>query len=1021
MTQDLHPSWTFAHLNTSVMLPDVVSWELTGRTRSWMNVMWLQGKAEARLRATSDRTVNVDLEESLFARAKFRSLPDASRDDLHRVCQVIRDEIGPGARPVIHYSGRRLASTETDNCFWLNDDQYSGKLELVKRNQVEEWLGAPEVVYLYECDSAEKFLYGCGEDDKGYHLAACGKGETLPKDDVFSGVISLPVKAAYGWHCAQSNRANMASKMVVGDICDRQILMGQLDWVLTLILDAIARDSLPKELFQKLFRGDLLTATIFRRFILSQRIMKRTGCHPVSRPALPDCSQHRLWTLWDNVMDMTVMLLKEQSEKTCPIIQTFFGIILNGQYQNHPDLLLSALSLSVECPKAYELLKAGWIKLNGDVHLQECIVEHAVKILQSGEKALWHITTKFLVELLAETPAAKELLKPDIEVNLLNHLHGKADHSLVTQTLFMQLLLEERLTKSNSTRQQALSASCVNLMTHHEPIVRLWAVLLGAKLPAAECPQLRSRLEHLLNDADPKVRAAAIEACVSSYAQLPEQKDVLIEKLLPMVNTNSSSLVRRELANALNVYVADRTAELITIFKQETSKPPEQSKSKGKAKAKQQQLKKGSNPTTKSESTLAKVWRIITALQSDPDPEVSKAMQSIVAFIKRTVAEQDSTGGKRKKKTPIGSCPLAAKLQLHERLCRDLVKNLKTHQNGDSGEDSKENDSRVLNGLPLGPRNPTLPLLNHQLRSVQTKQAPQMVRFGANRQMFTVFKDHITWQDHADESGKTHVLKHPVVTGSQFKVTSLLSGIPHHSSSLLIGYNDGSIRLWRIATQSDPELIGAWQGLHDYGDAAPSAKTHGIAMTSIDNQQLITGGDAKYLRKWNLAMEATVGDISIGTDQAVTALASNGVYNIAAGLDGGTVRLFDTRAEADGKIAVGPKHSHPVREISLRADDLSLVSVCGGGSVHLVDLRKMIPAVKKWSWNAVPMGVAIHQRLDLVAFGGTESLEVYSIDGERQCDLQKGASCVDFHRVDAVLGAGSTRDNAVLLYGEWGQ
>lgn len=284
--------------------------------------------------------LNMDLDYSHYAPVRFRSIPDASQRDLQRGCCWIGEmfELGDDTwRPVVHFNcdpkivGAAQREPEVEASFWVNDDQYSGKLERVLRKQVQEWLGATKVVYVYECDSAGTFLEDC--QDRNYHLAACSAGETLPSRDLFSNLLSVPVQAAYEWHCVQTNRkASMRS--VPGELTDRQMLLGQLDWVLTLITDAIAKDSLPKEEFDELFREDLLTGTLFRRFLLSQRVLKRAGCHAVSKPALPDCSQHRLWAIWDHLMDMTAMLLTVQSERECPIVATFFRILLDDHYQD---------------------------------------------------------------------------------------------------------------------------------------------------------------------------------------------------------------------------------------------------------------------------------------------------------------------------------------------------------------------------------------------------------------------------------------------------------------------------------------------------------------------------------------------------------------------------------------------------------------------------------------------------------------------------------------------------------------
>ena len=49
----------------------------------------------------------------------------------------------------------------------------------------------------------------------------------------------------------------------------------------TAITDTIAWNVLPRALFQKLFRQDLLVASLFRNFLLAERIMRAANCNPV--------------------------------------------------------------------------------------------------------------------------------------------------------------------------------------------------------------------------------------------------------------------------------------------------------------------------------------------------------------------------------------------------------------------------------------------------------------------------------------------------------------------------------------------------------------------------------------------------------------------------------------------------------------------------------------------------------------------------------------------------------------------
>lgn len=49
------------------------------------------------------------------------------------------------------------------------------------------------------------------------------------------------------------------------------------------------------DLFQKLFRQDLLVASLFRNFLLAERIMRSYSCTPVSSPRLPPTYMHAMW------------------------------------------------------------------------------------------------------------------------------------------------------------------------------------------------------------------------------------------------------------------------------------------------------------------------------------------------------------------------------------------------------------------------------------------------------------------------------------------------------------------------------------------------------------------------------------------------------------------------------------------------------------------------------------------------------------------------------------------------------
>ena len=77
----------------------------------------------------------------------------------------------------------------------------------------------------------------------------------------------------------------------LGQFGDRRTMLGELNWIFTAITDTIAWNTLPRTLFQKLFRQDLLVASLFRNFLLAERVMRSYDCTPVSQPPLPSTHQ----------------------------------------------------------------------------------------------------------------------------------------------------------------------------------------------------------------------------------------------------------------------------------------------------------------------------------------------------------------------------------------------------------------------------------------------------------------------------------------------------------------------------------------------------------------------------------------------------------------------------------------------------------------------------------------------------------------------------------------------------------
>jgi len=97
---------------------------------------------------------------------------------------------------------------------------------------------------------------------------------------------------------------------IPGSHTDRKTPLGELNWIFTAVTDSIAWNMLPKPLFQRLFRQDLMVASMFRNFLLADRIMRSLDCTPTSYPPLPHgVADHPLWMAWDLACETSLFKL----------------------------------------------------------------------------------------------------------------------------------------------------------------------------------------------------------------------------------------------------------------------------------------------------------------------------------------------------------------------------------------------------------------------------------------------------------------------------------------------------------------------------------------------------------------------------------------------------------------------------------------------------------------------------------------------------------------------------------------
>ncbi|VDL99851.1 unnamed protein product [Schistocephalus solidus] len=150
-------------------------------------------------------------------------------------------------------------------------------------------------------------------------LAACREFEDLPQHpdlpaDLFTACLTTPIRTALKWHWLQYKEHFPGSALldrIPGSHSNRMSLLGEINWIFTAVTDTIAWCSFSGEIFQKLFRQDLLVASLFRNFLLAERIMRMYGSHPCSWPALKPTHDHSMWSAWDHSLDRLFQFLPQ--------------------------------------------------------------------------------------------------------------------------------------------------------------------------------------------------------------------------------------------------------------------------------------------------------------------------------------------------------------------------------------------------------------------------------------------------------------------------------------------------------------------------------------------------------------------------------------------------------------------------------------------------------------------------------------------------------------------------------------
>lgn len=604
-------------LNISVDPPDVIKISPCARMECWIDPFSM---APQKALETIGKSLNIQYER-WQPRARYKIQLDPTVEEVKKLCTSCR-KYAKTERVLFHYNGHGVPKPTANGEIWLFNKSYTQYIPL-PISDLDSWLKTPSI-YVFDCSAAGMIIDAFTElhdwSASGSTastrdcilLAACEAHETLPQSaefpaDVFTSCLTTPIKMALRWFCTRSLLRESLDYSLIDRIPgrqnDRKTLLGELNWIFTAVTDTIAWNVLPHDLFQRLFRQDLLVASLFRNFLLAGRIMRSANCSPTSHPTLPPTHQHHMWDAWDMAAEICLSQLPSLVDDPNAEFQpspffteqlTAFEVWLDhGSEQKKPpeQLPIVLQVLLSQCHRFRALVLLGRFLDMGpwavDLALSVGIFPYVLKLLQTMTPELRQILVFIWTKILALDKSCQvDLVKDSGHTYFIKFLDSVEAYP--EQRAMAAFVLAVIVDGHKRGQEACIEAKLIDVCLKHlqcptpndaqtEPLFLQWLCLCLGKLwedfPEAQNKGLEANAPAiyapLLSEPQPEVRASAVFALgtlldvgfdssresVGGEEECDDERkiraEVTILKSLLSVVSDGSPLVRAEVAVAL--------------------------------------------------------------------------------------------------------------------------------------------------------------------------------------------------------------------------------------------------------------------------------------------------------------------------------------------------------------------------------------------------------------------------------------------------------------------------------------
>ena len=707
-------------LNIGVDPPDVVKTNPTAKLEAWIDPTATTG-AQTKTMEQIGRKLQEQY-ESLSLRTRYKQYLDPSIDETKRFCISLRRN-AKDERVLFHYNGHGVPLPTASGELWVFNKNYTQYIP-VGIYDLQSWLAGPSL-FVYDVSHAGNIVHNFATFAEKHEkenleirkrdpsapiqnysdciqLAACGRTETLPTNpnlpaDLFTCCLTTPIDIALRFFVLQNP---LPSSIVIDDnkipvpgrLQDRRSPLGELNWIFTAITDTIAWNILPRALFKKLFRQDLMVAALFRNFLLSERIMRANHCHPISSPELPETHHHPLWQSWDlaieTVLSQLPALLEHEEGKRIYEYQhseffaqqlTAFEVYLSsGPTEHHaPDQLPIVLQVCktqhdypVQLPIIRQVLLSQAHRLRALVLLSRFldlgpwavhlalsigIFPYVVKLLQSAAQELKPVMVFIWARIMAvDYTVQSDLLKDNgihYFISILNPNTGipvvnASEHRAMCAFIVAIFCKNYPQGQTVCLSPDLIDGCLKNLTDPENPLLRQWSCLClsmlwldftDAKWMAIRCAA-HLRLCDLSLDPVPEVRASMLHA-LATFLAIPDLTDQVaqieegIASSLLFMTTDGSTIVRKELLIFFSTF-AKRYENKFTVSAYEQLLEERDLLSRHTQDSNGIDSRRSTNLQSLSQNTVfGSMWKQSLILSIDPHPEIAQNASMIVDYV----------------------------------------------------------------------------------------------------------------------------------------------------------------------------------------------------------------------------------------------------------------------------------------------------------------------------------------------------------------------------------------------------